>query len=241
MQKIWSSKSKRSQSSPPEAKIDIADGKGSQDPQDPREQVLTGSTDLMAQDSENSDALSAPQVLPANTPESSTPPDEPKWFSQYLPKIIADNLISPREWQLPASWLIFAIGIGGLAIVTTVGMRYLTIPDASTTNSFSCKSKIRGDWQTPFGKLTLSETSDLVSGKYEYVNFERGKVIGEMTGEVSNNVVNFQWQETSEQQLKSRGQGTLIFSEGCQEFSGSYGEEGKTNSFASWQGYRTSK
>ncbi len=237
MQKIWSSKSKRSQPSIPESELGIVDEKALQDSQNPTDQV-TESMDLLAQESNNSDTLLAQEVLPVNAPESVATEDNPKWFLQYLPKIIADNLIAPREWQLPTSLLVLAIGVGGLAIVTTLGIRYLTILD-SPTNVFSCKSKIQGDWQTPFGKLTLSETSDLVSGKYEYVNFERGKVMGELTGETNNNVVSFKWQETSDQQVKSRGQGTLIFSEGCQEFYGSYGEEGKANSFTSWQGYRT--
>ena len=116
------------------------------------------------------------------------------------------------------------------------------MPESTQDSNLSCKSKISGDWQTPFGKVTLREENDnLVTGKYEYVNFERGKIVGELTGKLSNNVVIFDWQETPNQQPKQHGKGILIFGQGCKEFSGSYGTGDSTSNFGDWQGSRMPK
>jgi hypothetical protein len=152
------------------------------------------------------------------------------------------NLEKPFKSPISASWLFFALGVGGVIIVTIFGLQYLTAPDATTDSNLACKSKINGDWQTPFGKVTLKEQSEnLVSGKYEYANFERGKIAGELTGKLSRNVVIFDWTETPKQQPQQQGRGILVFGEGCKEFYGSYGTGESTSNFGNWQGSRLTK
>jgi hypothetical protein len=145
-------------------------------------------------------------------------------------------------WKTAAPWLFFGLGVSGVAIVSIIGLQYLTAPDATPDSELACKSQISGDWQTPFGKVKLQEESNnLVSGKYEYVNFERGKIVGEMTGKLSNNVITFDWKETPKQQPKQQGKGIIVFAEGCKEFYGSYGVGENTNNFGNWQGSRIPK
>ena len=144
--------------------------------------------------------------------------------------------------QVPPFWLILLLGLGGIAIVTMLGLQYLTAPESTPGSNLVCKSKIKGDWQTPIGKITLQEDQgDLVSGKYEYTNSDRGKIVGELKGKLSNNVVTFDWQETPKQQAKQTGKGVLVFVEGCKEFYGSYGTGESTSNFGNWQGLRISK
>ena len=201
MQKLWSSKSKRSQPLPPEGEDDT------------------------------SPAVEA-EILDH---EASTSSDGGlKYFSKLLKK--------PIKLSISASWLFFALGVGGVTIVTILGLQYLTAPESNPDSNLACKSKINGDWQTPFGKLTLQEQSEnLVSGKYEYANFERGKIAGEFTGELTNNVIAFDWKETPKQQPQQQGKGVLVFGEGCKEFYGSYGTGESTNNFGNWQGSRLTK
>ena len=182
---------------------------------------------------ENEDETSsAVEVLDPEVPNSSD--DVLKYFSKLLKK--------PFKSPISPSWLFFALGVGGVAIVTIFGLRYLTAPDAATDSNLACKSKVNGDWQTPFGKVTLQEQSEnLVSGKYEYTNFERGKIVGELTGKLSNNVIVFDWKETPKQQQQQQGKGILVFGEGCKEFYGSYGTGENTNNFGNWQGSRLTK
>ncbi len=157
---------------------------------------------------------------------------------KYFPK----SLRKPFASKNFPSWLFLVVGVGGVVAATIFGLQYLAAPESTQDSNLSCKSKISGDWQTPFGKVTLREESDnLVAGKYEYVNFERGKIVGELTGKLSNKVVIFDWQETSNQQLKQQGKGILIFGQGCKEFSGSYGTSDSTNNFGDWQGSRMPK
>ncbi|MFZ4729353.1 MAG: hypothetical protein ACOYMQ_11935 [Pseudanabaena sp.] len=157
-----------------------------------------------------------------------------KYFSKLLKK--------PFEFPISASWLFLALGLGGVTIVTIIGLQYLTAPEATPDSNLACKSKISGDWQTPFGKVTLQEQSEnLVSGKYEYANFERGKIAGELTGKLSNNVITFDWKETPKKQPQQQGKGILVFGEGCKEFYGSYGTGESTNNFGNWQGSRLTK
>ncbi|WP_201324426.1 hypothetical protein [Pseudanabaena sp. lw0831] len=199
MQKLWSSKNKRSQPLPPE----------SEDESSPAAEVL-----------DHEAPTSSDGVL--------------KYFSKLLKK--------PFKSPIPASWLFFALGVGGVTIAAIFGLQYLTAPDAATDSNLACKSKINGDWQTPFGKVTLQEQSEnLVSGKYEYANFERGKIAGELTGKLSNNVIIFDWKETPKQLPQQQGKGILVFGEGCKEFYGSYGTGESTNNFGNWQGSRLTK
>ncbi|MFM7602027.1 MAG: hypothetical protein ACKO7R_12650 [Pseudanabaena sp.] len=199
MQKLWSSKSKRSQQLPPE----------DENTSSPETEVL-----------EPEDTTSADDSL--------------KYFSKLLKK--------PWQWQISLSWLLLLIGVGGVAIITVFGLQYLTAPEATPDSNFDCKSKITGDWQTPFGKVALREENEnIVSGKYEYTNFERGKITGELTGRLSNNVINFDWTEIPSQTTKQQGKGILVFGEGCKEFYGSYGTGESTNNFGNWQGSRLTK
>jgi hypothetical protein len=69
-----------------------------------------------------------------------------KYFSKLLKK--------PFEFPISASWLFLALGLGGVTIVTIIGLQYLTAPEATPDSNLACKSKISGDWQTPFGKVT---------------------------------------------------------------------------------------
>lgn len=196
MQKLWSSKNKRSQPLPPEG----------EDSSSPAAEVLD--------------------------PEVTTSKDGVlKYFSKLLKK--------PFKSPISASWLFLGLGVGGVTIVTIVGLQHLTAPDATPDSNLVCKSKINGDWQTPFGKVNLQEQSEnLISGKYEYANFERGKIAGELTGKLKNNVIAFDWKETPKQQPQQQGKGILVFGEGCKEFYGSYGTGESTNNFGNWQGSR---
>jgi hypothetical protein len=146
------------------------------------------------------------------------------------------------KWQISPFWLFLAFGICGVFAIALFGLKYLTAPEANPDSKLTCKSQISGDWQTPFGTVKLQEeNNDSVSGKYEYLNFERGKVVGELTGKVSNNVVTFDWQETPNQQPKQQGKGVLVFARACNDFYGSYGLGENTNNFGNWQGSRISK
>ncbi|TYQ27129.1 hypothetical protein [Pseudanabaena sp. UWO310] len=191
MQKLWFSKSKQPQPSPP---------------------------------AEESLSSSASETTPEQTSQETNLPA--KTF----------------EWEASAAWFFVALGVGGVIMVAMFGLQYLTAPEATPDSNLICKSKIGGDWQTPFGKVTLqSEAENLVSGKYEYTNFERGKISGELTGRLNKNVLSFDWQETPNQQPKQQGKGIIVFGEGCQEFYGSYGIGGSTNNFGNWQGSRLLK
>ena len=154
-------------------------------------------------------------------------------ISQRLPELIKDKIVD----NFSASRLIFAIGIGGVILVTMIGANYLTAPDSTPDSNLACKSKITGDWQTPLGKMHLEEKgNEQVLGKYAYSNFERGNIIGEFTGKLRNNVITFDWLETPLKQPKQQGKGVLVFSENCKEFYGSYGTGDSTNNFGNWQG-----
>ena len=199
MQKLWSSKSKRSQPLSPE----------NEDESSPVTEV-----------SEQEVTTSEKGVL------------------KYLSKLLKQ----PPEWQISPAWLWLALGVAGVVVVTTLGLQHLTAPDAATDSNLACKSQIGGNWQTPFGKVTLQEQGDnLISGKYEYTNFERGQIAGELTGKLSNNVVSFDWKETPNKQPQQQGKGILVFGEGCKEFYGSYGTGESTNNFGNWQGSRLTK
>jgi len=198
MQKLWSSKIKRSQPLPPDDEDDSAAEESSD------QEVTTSSNSIL------------------------------KYFSKLLPK--------SSEWEFSYAWLFLGLGVSGVIIVTALGLRDLTALDATTDSNFACKSKINGDWQTPFGKVTLKEEGEnLISGKYEYTNLERGKIVGELTGKVGNNIVTFDWKETPTNQPKQQGKGILVFGEGCKEFYGSYGTGESTNNFGNWQGSRLTK
>jgi hypothetical protein len=199
MQKLWSSKNKRSQPLPSEDEDE---------------------TSAAAESLDQEEITSSEGVL--------------KYFSKLLKK--------PFKSPIPVSWLFFVLGIGGVTIVAIFGLQNLTAPDAAIDNNLVCRSKINGDWQTPFGKVTLQEQGEnLVSGRYEYSHFERGKIAGELTGKLSNNVIIFDWEETPKQQPKQQGKGILVFGEGCKEFYGSYGTGQSTNNFGNWQGSRLTK
>ncbi len=176
------------------------------------------------------------QPLPSANEDPSAPVIEDS------PQEDPDHLKKTFPWKVAAPWLFFVLGVSGVVIVSIIGLQYLTAPDATPDSELACKAQISGDWQTPFGKVKLQEENDnLISGKYEYVNFERGKIVGELTGKLSNNVVTFNWQETPKQQPKQQGKGILVFAEGCKEFYGSYGVGENTNNFGNWQGSRITK
>lgn len=216
MQKLWSSKSRRSHPVPPED-VDVA---------------IAPSSDESHSESDNRE--SDPQE--GDPSEMTNSPI----FGKYFPKSIKTYLARQINisWDGASNWLILALGVGGVAIVTAWGLKYLTAPEATSASSFSCKSKISGEWQTPSGKVSLQEKeNNQVLGKYEYNHFERGKVSGEFTGQQFNNVVNFEWQENTPQSSQ-QGKGIFVFGEGCNEFYGSYGTGDNTNNFGSWQGSR---
>jgi hypothetical protein len=217
MQKLWF-KSKRSQPLLPEEDIHSS-SPATEDSQQTSTTPVLSNSETVGQEAEKF-TLTKQGIL--------------KYFSQIPQK-------SP-EWQISPTWVILTLGVGGIAIVTMLGMQYLTAPEATPDSTLTCRSKISGDWQTPIGKLTLQEErGDVIAGKYEYTNFDRGKIIGEFTGKLNNNVINFDWQETPKQQPKQQGKGILIFGEGCKEFYGSYGTGDSTSNFGNWQGSRMSK
>lgn len=154
----------------------------------------------------------------------------------------ANSSASNFDWQVSAAWLLFALGIGGVVVVAFLGLQYLTAPESTPDSSLACRNKLAGDWQTPLGKITIEEKSgDQVSAKYEYANFERGKISGEFTGKLKNNVLIFDWKENPQLPTQQQGKGVLVFAEGCKEFYGSYGTGDSTNNFGNWQGSRMSK
>lgn len=211
MQKLWF-KSKRSKPSPPEEEQNMSS-------------LATDDADQDADKDADQEV-----VIPEEGYK--------KGFLKYFPK----SLRKPFVWENFPSWLFLVVGVGGVVAAAILGLHYLTAPESTQDSNLSCKSKISGDWQTPFGKVTLREESDnLVAGKYKYVNFERGKIVGELKGKLSNNVVIFDWQETPNQQPKQQGKGILIFGQSCKEFAGSYGTGDSTNNFGDWQGSRMSK
>ncbi len=217
MQKLWF-KSKRSQPLLPEEDTRSSSPATEDSPQTSTDPVLSTS-ETSGQESEKF-TLTKHGIL--------------KYLSQIPQK--------PPEWQISPTWVMLILGLGGIAIVTMLGMQYLTTPEATPDSTLTCRSKINGDWHTPIGKLTLQEENgDRISGKYEYTNFDRGKIIGEFRGKLNNNVINFDWQETPKQQPKQQGKGILIFGEGCKEFYGSYGTGDSTSNFGNWQGSRMSK
>ncbi|MBD2176565.1 hypothetical protein H6F42_06510 [Pseudanabaena sp. FACHB-1998] len=214
MQKLWSSRSKRSQPLPPEDQ-DVSSSA-------PQDESDDGSQEV---------AVNSKQDSPNTATNISTNTAIERW----------SNL-----WEASAGWLLFALGIGGVVVVAIFGLQYLTAPESTPDSNLACRAKLTGDWQTPFGKISLEEKSgDQVSAKYEYTNFERGRINGEFTGKLRNNVITFDWQENGDRpnnsQTKQQGKGILIFNEGCKEFYGSYGTGDSTNNFGNWQGSRMSK
>ena len=79
-----------------------------------------------------------------------------KGFLKYFPK----SLQKPFVWKNFPSWLFLVMGVGGVVVATILGLQYLTAPESTQDSNLSCASKISGDWQTPFGKVTLREESD---------------------------------------------------------------------------------
>ncbi|PZU93017.1 MAG: hypothetical protein DCE90_17195 [Pseudanabaena sp.] len=214
MQKLWSSKSKRSQPLPSEEKS---------------MEVSIEPSEEISDNRENNTDDSRLQVNHINF--------YLQGFSKYIPEPIK-NL----SWENYGNWLLFLLGIGGISVVANWGLQYLTAPESTPTSTLVCKSKISGDWETPFGKVNLQEKgNDYVVGHYEYSNFERGKVQGKLTGKQANNKITFDWQENLSQPDQKQGKGVFIFGEGCTEFYGSYGIGDSNNNFGNWRGYRLSK
>jgi hypothetical protein len=204
----------------------------SADPSSPQD--TDGNVDQanIIENSENISLIDKPENQPTTENQS-----DRLGIIQKLPLTIPKTI-----WQmlqdLPLGWLVLAVSIGGVIITAIWGLRYLTALEANPDSGLVCQSKITGDWQTPFGKLSLKEIGNQkVTGQYEYSNLDRGKVKGEFTGKLHNNVINFAWKEGADQQ----GKGIFVFSEGCMEFFGSYGIADSTNNFGNWQGYRINK
>jgi hypothetical protein len=210
MQKLWSSRSKRSQALPPEDRVESSPATHDRS-EDKSEDGTQDAAATSIQDSTNTSTNTS--------------------ISQWS-----------KLWQVSAAWLLFAFGIGSVVVVAIFGLQYLTAPESTPDSTLACRAKLTGDWQTPFGKIALEEkTGDQVSAKYEYTNFERGKISGEFTGKLQNNVLTFDWKENPEKPTKQEGKGVLIFAEGCKEFYGSYGTGDSTSNFGNWQGSRFSK
>lgn len=160
------------------------------------------------------------------------------WLGRKLP-LNAPKPAPQILQDLPLGWLILAVSVGGVVVTALWGLQYLTALESNPDGGLDCQSKITGEWQTPFGKLSLREADNQkVTGSYEYSNLDRGRVKGEFTGKLRNNVINFAWKEGADQQ---QGKGIFVFSEGCMEFFGSYGIADSTNNFGNWQGYRIKK
>jgi hypothetical protein len=210
----------------------------------PSEEAQTGASPLTPTDpSSNESEEKVNEVTNADQfPSANSEKGLLKYLWQSPKETTPKTLNKPFAWQISPAWLLLALGVGGVVFVTALGLQYLTTTESTPDSKLSCKLKISGDWQTPFGTVTLrEEDSDLISGKYEYVNLERGKIAGELTGKLSNNVVAFSWQETPNHQAKQEGKGFLVFGDGCKEFYGSYGTGDSTNNFGNWQGSRVSK
>lgn len=182
------------------------------------------------------------QPLPPEVEDTSSPSTQEasqeivnssKGFLKFFPKFLK----KPFPLLIPSAWLFLPLGVVGVMGVGIFGLQYLLAPESTSNTNLTCKSKISGDWQTPFGKVTLQEKGgNQVSGKYKYTNFERGNIVGEFTGNLRNNVVAFEWQETPYKLPLQKGKGVLIFGESCKEFYGSYGTENSTSNFGNWQG-----
>jgi hypothetical protein len=251
MQKIWSSKSKRSQPSDDESDDEYIASNNSASIAD---EISSGQAQI-EQAGDRPDHSLSPEmdtepevVITEDLDDSEVETSSLQWqdwvFWQHCP-----SWLKPKH-NIPWGWVIMALGLGGVAITTWWGLQYLTDLDARSDTSVTCQSKISGEWQTSFGKISLQEYGDRqVSGKYTYTNFDRGQVQGKFTGELRNNIVNFIWEETpdelaknsSQQVATEKGKGTFVFTASCLEFYGSYGTGDSTNNFGNWQGYRISK
>jgi hypothetical protein len=149
---------------------------------------------------------------------------------------------SQRLWlNLPQLPLFIAGGI--TLLVTIVFGSALTnqgfIFSSSEIGDRNCQTKLNGRWQTNWGNISFQEEagSSKVKGKYEYQNLDRGKVKGEITGILSADVLNFDWQETAgKDRAKQQGKGSLLFRNNCKDFFGSYGLNNSDTGLGNWRG-----
>lgn len=145
----------------------------------------------------------------------------------------APATISSSVWQALAIFLILI-----LLIISISNLVQLDSPLLTTANSTNCQTKINGEWQANWGKVLLQEQlgSSLVKGEYTYTNIDRGKVDGRLTGSLTDDVLDFAWQETAERGAKQQGKGTFLFQNQCQDFFGSYGLGEAKSGRGNWRG-----
>lgn len=141
--------------------------------------------------------------------------------------------ISPPIWQALIAFLV--------VILLIIAISNLVHPDSpllTPANNANCQTKINGEWQANWGTVTLQEQtgSSLVKGEYTYTNIDRGKVAGKLTGNLTDDVLDFAWQETAERGIKQQGKGTFLFQNQCQDFFGSYGLGESKSGRGNWRG-----
>jgi hypothetical protein len=141
------------------------------------------------------------------------------------------------------SVLLVFMAVGALAAAVNFAIFLLVNPKSLSVfiaqEGQSCKTKINGQWQTNWGKIAFAEqpNSNLVTGEYTYQNLNRGKVEGTLEGQLAGDTLNFDWQETAQRGQKSvQGQGSFLFVNNCQNFSGSYGLEQAQSGWGNWSG-----
>lgn len=167
-----------------------------------------------------------------------------KWFNRNPTKAYSPKNVETPTVELPhlsQPYIVpLTIGMVSFTVVLILAASSLTNPNfiSSSTQNLNCQAKINGIWQTNWGNLTFQEqpNSQMVVGKYEYDNLDRGKVTGTLTGNLQNDNLNFTWQENAPRGLQQTGKGTFLFQNTCKELFGTYGTGLSEVGKGSWRG-----
>ncbi|AFY71076.1 hypothetical protein Pse7367_2823 [Thalassoporum mexicanum PCC 7367] len=139
--------------------------------------------------------------------------------------------------------LLSAMAVGAVGAAVHFAITLLVNPKPLSVfmpqEELSCKAKINGQWQTNWGQISFREQPDsnLVIADYAFQNLNRGKVEGKLEGKLIGNTLNFDWQETAQRGTRSlQGRGSFLFTNHCQDFTGSYGLEQSQSGWGNWSG-----
>lgn len=198
---------------------------------------------LVEPDHSPSPSQSFPDRKPAQKPnQSPEPKSEQKKVQRISRKRDRDRPnYPPIVWAL-LSTASTVIGTGMIAAIVITAILALTHPDSpflvTPRNIQSCQAKLNGQWQSNWGSISFQEQANSANivGKYDYDNLDRGKVQGTLTGNLSGNTLDFNWQETSQRGQAAKGKGSFLFQNDCKDFYGSYGLDGSESGRGNWRG-----